>query len=451
MNPDNLLILFVRCFNIIYLTTAFVLFQITKKKSLKLYSAAGASLSAFYFVYIFSGITFINGFSLSGEFTYVIMVSVLMFGLSFGSRLVTGNVTPNDKIKKNFIPVKKVFIYLTLASFFVYLVDLTDGNPFKIIFNATELKHKRLNLILVVKDFRLMLLESLFISMITIGLVWSIVGHKDNRRSDRILLLYVFLFLIQIISTGARSPLISFCVIFIFSLIHGKRHSKRMEYLFVSTVKFSPALVLVGLSYLAITTASRIEFEGLDRSVFEKYFSISDFGVSRPLFETSSGGLFLLGTILAYISSTVDNFIIKYQELDGVVPSFGYQFLFPYVSVLEIFFKNNVSLILDWKSLSSQNNKILVDVADSATQWSTVFGDFIWNFGKIIGGFVLMVVSIAFGNIAAKAESSLNIFLVIGSIYISANLAVGLVNPFGSLEFHIVLILLKSMSYFRWR
>jgi hypothetical protein len=449
MNADNVFIIFARLIILIFILAVVFLFTTSKTQGLKPYYYSGFSLFCFYLVYVASGLSFTNGISLGGEFLYAVMIFLFMFGLMFGSGFGSVSVPSKGALAKKFVPVRKGFAVLSILIFVGYLILLTDGNPFRIFFDATELKHKRLNLILVAKDFKLIFIESLFVALISIGSIWSIVGHGDDGYSDKMLLLYISLVILQVISTGARSPLIGFAVIFIFSVNRGKKHSKKVWFYSKIFAKTIPLITLIVFGYMIKTTSSRIDFEGLDLSVFQSYFNIVDFGVSRSLFEDKSGLQFFVGTTLAYISSTFNNFIIKYQQLGFIDPTFGYSFLFPYVSFLDLFIGDKVTHILDWKNMAADNNLLLVNVSESATQWSTIFGDYIWNFGIMVGCVVLTVISIVFGYIASRAQASLNVFLVVASIYTSANLALGIVNPFGSLEFHMVFFILTVMSYIK--
>ncbi len=450
---DELIITIARVCVVIFLFTT-LLFAGSQNRgatNIPLFSTYG--LVFLYVCYAFSGITFGNGISLGAEFLFAILIGILVAGFTIGNNFSKNSVALFSKKKfrkKNvtvIYPIRKPYILFSGIAFLLYLNVLTNWNPITIFTQATELKRYRLNLFLVEKDFFLFFLESIVISMLIIGLIWSVISHKDDKRSDFGLLFFIILVFLQVISTGARSPLIGFFLLFIVSLYEGRKSSSRAEKILRSIKRYFPVIFLSGIAYLGWTTSSRIEFEGLAISVFKSYFDIIDFGASATLFQGDSGVSFLLGTIIVYAADTFNNFVLRFQLAPIINHSFGYQFLFPYTIFFEPLTRSYTDIFSAWRELSSSNNLVLTNVADSATQWSTLFGDFIWDFGVIGSIGIVFLSSILLGYLVGSANRRPSTANSILKIFLVSTLIMPLINPFGSLQFHIVCIFLLGFNW----
>ena len=413
----------------------------------------GYGLVFLYVCYVFSGITFGNGISLGAEFLFAILIAILAIGFTIGNdfskkRIVFANnlgIPANPILIK--LPVSNKFIFATGIIFVLYINILTNWNPLVLISQSTELKHYRLNLILVEKDFFLFFLESAVISALIVGLIWSIICHKDDKSSDRALSFFLVLILLQIISTGARSPLIGIFLLFFLALYEGRKSSSRVKLIFISIKRYKLYIIAFMTIYMILTTASRIKYEGLAASVFKSYFDIIDFGLSVVFFQSDSGILFLLGTIVVYAADTFNNFVLRFQLASTIDHSLGYQFLFPYVSFLEPLTKSFTNIMSTWRQISSHNNEILTNVADSATQWPTLFGDFIWDFGVMGAVIIVFLSSIFLGYIIGLSRRRPSVANTILKIYLVGSFLLPLVSPFSSLQFHIVCIFLFGFNW----
>lgn len=412
----------------------------------------GCGLFFLYACYIFSGITFGNGLSLGAEFLFAVLVATLAMGFTLGNRISKKRISLLCKfamrriMPSTILPVSNLFVLVTGFIFVFYINLLTNWNPLLLFTQATELKHYRLNLIFGQKDFLLFFLESILIALLSIGLSWSIVGHKDNKSSDVSLSIFLLLILLQVISTGARSPLIGFSLLLIVSLYEGQKSSLRAKLMLRSIKRYMPIVLLFGILFMGWATSSRIEFEGLAISVFKSYFDIIDFGLSAALFQGDSGVSFLLGTIVVYAADTFNNFVLRFQMASAITHSFGYQFLFPYVSFLEPLTRHFTDVISAWREMSSHNNEILTNIADSATQWSTVFGDFLWDFGIAGAIVIIFLISVILGYVIGSANRHPSTANTILKVYLVSLLIMPLVNPFSSLQFHFICIFLLAFN-----
>jgi hypothetical protein len=195
------------------------------------------------------------------------------------------------------------------------------------------------------------------------------------------------------------------------------------------------------------TTSSRILFEQLSHRVFEIYFGILDFGVILKFLNTEFGFLFFIGTFIVYAASTYNNFVIRYQFVSSIDFTFGYQFFYPYVALIERVAGGSLDTISSWRSISSHNNLVLSNVSDSATQWPTIFGDFVWDFGLIGSAIMVFIVSTLFGYILGRGKYSVSVFVKIFALYLVSFLIMPLINPFASIQFHTTLIIISMLMF----
>jgi len=390
-------------------------------------------------VYLISDIKFGNGISLIAELIYISYILIFLTGFSIGNYSKIP-ISGFGSISINRLNI--FFLILTISLFVVYVLFLTNWDISLIFTSPIELKHHRLDLALVQKDFKLSIIEAVTSSFLTLSLIWAIVGHKDDAYSNRAMILLFLMVLMQVLSTGSRNPLIGFSIIIYLSLYYSYKISNSSNSLFKFINKYKLAFILVIFIYMVITTSSRIEFEGLSSDVFVEYFDIRDFGVVEYFFKSQSGALYLIGTIIVYISSTFNNFVIKFQNIFLIDYSYGYQFLFPYINFFESKSDSyGIDLVSSMKQINTNNNDRLVQISASATQWSTPFGDFLWDFGLLGSFFILLIFSMLFGYLTRfnRIESFTSVSLKI--IFLSS-LILPLVNPFSSLQFHISILII---------
>ena len=311
---------------------------------------------------------------------------------------------------------------------------LTDG---------VALKWERLNAA-ADKDATLLLMDAMVFASILVGLTWAIIGYRDDRRSALHLGTFAALALVYTVSTGSRTPLIAVASQVVGAVAFGRKHSR-----FITKVAESSGLIFfsifIALGFMVAITASRIEFEQLDSAVFERYFDIKNLGVVEPLTQKGAGGFFL-ATLITYAASTYNNAIIRLQELDAITLTYGYKFVFFYLSALRgmtggLFEDQAVA----WRDLATVNNTHLLGVSASATQWATLFGDAFWDFGIPITAVLVIAVSYHAGAVIERAKRQSRLSLHLLAITLIGFSLSPLVNPFLSLHVHFMLIIVGGI------
>jgi hypothetical protein len=394
-----------------------------------------------YSCYSFSGIEFYNGNSIKAELALTFLPAIGALGFSFSSRASIKNTLivssiPTDPVNK--IPkVSGFFILITTAVVILFFYTLTNGQPWRIITDGVALKWDRLTATTQDKNPLLIVFDAVSYSLMMIGISWSIIGYKDDNRSRNYFIFLLFLIGLYVVSTGSRTPLIGIILQIFGAVFFGHQNSRLFSDLYRSKsilwiVSIFTILFMISITYF------RMEIEQLDIFVFIKYFNITDPGIIEPLSEYGSFGFFF-STIITYSASTYNNAVIRIQELDAIVPTFGYKFLFYY---LYAFINPNSEFLTEWRNLATANNEYLLVMSDAATQWATVYGDAIWDFGLEITAILVLLVSYVSGFAINRASISPNLCTqLLGATIIGFSLS-PLVNPFLSLHVHFMLFII---------
>ncbi len=98
------------------------------------------------------------------------------------------------------------------------------------------------------------------------------------------------------------------------------------------------------------------------------------------------------------------------------------------------------------RSLNASNNDLLRSVASAADQWSTIFGDHVWDFGVGFSVVSVTLMGVFYGYFMAPISRALVSRLILRVILFSS-LAIPLTNPFGSLYFHISVLALVFLGF----
>lgn len=403
-------------------------------KGLTLTLVLAYSIETIILVNILSNIEFIGVNFLLGE----AVLHVLVLGLNLGAfifRERSSNVKENTTITVPLIPLW--FLVLVLLSFIFFILLLSDFQ-FNTLLDPIQLKHRRLYLTLVEKNFNLFLAESFFLASVTLSIVWSVFLLDYTRKYFAF---SFFIIVIYLFTTGARSPIVGFLFLVIISFYVSSSFSTkaRKYYKFIKNNSIRIIALCFGIIYL--TTLKRIDFEGLSPDVFTMYFQISSYGNLYDGSNEVSPLMFTLITIFVYLTSTVANFTLKVTEGFNIIHTFGYNFIFPYLSVLKSVWPGVQKL----QALNESNNLRLLNYSDSATQWSTVFGDLVWDFGLVFSLLLLVIVSYLIRGINYVRTLTFTLEGALLKVYLFSLVIVPLVSPFSSIQFHLVLILLAFL------
>jgi len=400
-----------------------------------------------YVSYCMSGIEFSNGNSVYAELALAGLPAVSAIGFGFAThRGMSACLRPRKLAPTIAAPIPKIsgaYIVAALTLAIIFFTTLTGGQPWRVFTDGVEWKWERLNAA-ADKDARLLLLDAMVFASILIGLTWSIVGYRDDQRSLKCLLVFLSLTLLYVLSTGSRTPLIAVILQIVSSVIYGQRHSRFVRTLSANSLVISGSVAAV-VAFMITVTASRVQFEELSSSVFEIYFDINKLGVIDWLTERGAAGFFA-ATLITYAASTYNNAVIRIQELDTITLSFGYKFAFFYLSGLESLTAGVFTeVIAKWRGLATINNEQLLVISPSATQWATLFGDAIWDFGLVASGMLVLVVSYAAGRVIKRASMrpSLSSYLLAATL-IGFSLS-PLVNPFLSLHVHFMFFIVAAI------
>lgn len=397
-----------------------------------------------YGCYCFFGLEFGNGQSGWAELGLSAMVAVTAIGFGLGSWRERRKKIHSSSVVWPLMPrCSGLFTLLAMFAALAFFTVLTNGQPWRVLTDGVELKWDRLAAA-TDKDASLLLMDAVVFASVLIGLSWAIIGYRDDRQSAVQLGVFAALALLYIVSTGSRTPLIAVGLQIVGAVAYG-RHNSRL----ISKVAESSGLILlaglVALVFMIAITASRIEFEQLDSAVFETYFDIRKLGVVEPLTQKGPVGFFL-ATIITYAASTYNNAIIRLQELDAVSLSYGYKFVFFYISAL----RGSTGDVLEepltaWRELATVNNLHLLGVAASATQWATLYGDAIWDFGYPITVVLVMAISYLSGGVIERAKHRPTLSLHLLAITVIGFSLSPLVNPFLSLHVHFMLFIVGGI------
>lgn len=408
----------------------------------------GLGMLALYACYCFSGIRFNNGSSGGAELIVAAFVATSVGSFVLGER-ISAKRSPAVRhtqhallggIRDFIRPIPALYLWAVVVVSSVFYLILTHGQPWRLLTDGVGLKFERLHGI-TEKSPLLLNIDALVFSTTLIGLAWSILGYRDNRRSRIALGVSVFLILLYVLSTGSRSPLIGVLLQVLPAMGVARLHSRDMAWL--SRKKWFFVLALAaGIIFMVVTTGSRIEFEALSDDVFRFYFDIDDFGVITQLFQSGDAASFFLATAVTYAASTFNNVVIRYQEMDSVTLSMGYKFFFYYISAVQILIPGLVPRAAsDWRDLATTNNNHLASISQAAGQWATPYGDLIWDFG-IIGTFVIVALfGVVAGLIIGSARKNPSFKIILLKVVVVGFSLSPLVNPFLSLYVHYALVL----------
>lgn len=394
-----------------------------------------------YSSYCFSGISFYNGISIQAELVLAFLPLIGAIGFSLPTRArikdhYIVNLTTNDYVKE--IPkVSGFFLLFTTFVTLLFFYTLTNGQPWRIITDGVDLKWDRLSATLQDKNPLLVVFDALSYALIMIGISWSIIGYKDDKRSRNALVFLIILIALYILSTGSRTPIIGVILQILGSVFFGQQNSQLFSKLYYSRIIIW-AVAILTILFMIIVTNFRIQAEDLDIYVFIAYFDIVEIGIIEQISKYGSIGFFL-STIITYAASTYNNAVIRIQEINAIYPTFGYKFMFYYLYVLA---NRNAGIFGEWRDLATVNNEHLLAISDSATQWAMIYGDAIWDFG--IGTTALLVFFVSYVSGVAIRRASIEPTLssqLLGATIVGFSLS-PLVNPFLSLHVHLMLFII---------
>ena len=397
-----------------------------------------------YGCYCFFGLEFGNGQSGWAEVGLSALVAVTAIGFGLGSSRERRKKTHSLGVRPSMPRCSGVFTLLAIFASLVFFMVLTSGQPWRVLTDGVELKWERLAAA-TDKDASLLLMDAVVFASLLIGLSWAIIGYRDDRQSALQLGTFTALSLLYTVSTGSRTPLIAVGSQVIAAVAYGRHNSK-----LISRVAASSGLIFlacfVALAFMIAVTASRIEFEQLDSAVFERYFDIRKLGVVEPLTQNGPVGFFS-ATLITYAASTYNNAIIRLQELDAISLSYGYKFVFFYTSALRGLTGGLLEeSFMAWRDLATLNNLHLLGVAASATQWATLYGDAIWDFGYPTTAVLVMTISYFSGGVIERARRRPNLSLHLLAITLIGFSLSPLVNPFLSLHVHFMLLIVGGIN-----
>jgi len=277
-------------------------------------------------------------------------------------------------------PLQTTLIFIFVITSLIFFLVLTRGNIFMILTSSVDLKFERLRS-MADKSPILLNLDQIVLALTLLCSTWACL-EADRYSIPWAKLLVVFSFgLLYILSTGSRSPLISFGLqIVIISRLSLFRIPSIARLL-------SNRLILViglvaGMLFLSFVTNQRMQFESLDINVFLSYFSAISFGPIENFLGSDNPALFLLGTVVSYAAATFNNFVLGFQEISLLTPSLGYKFLFFYIAAFQIILPGTgAAFFRDWQSISVDNMSQLESFSLGSGQWATSYGDLIWDYG----------------------------------------------------------------------
>lgn len=406
---------------------------------------AGIFLTFIYACYLFFGIHFANGSSTAAELMFAVLMAANTLFFVIGMRCVRRKIVPLQKpLVKYYLP-RLYLIALILISIGFYIL-LTQGKPWRLFTDTVGLKFERLTGI-AEKDPILLNIDALVQAMTMVSFVWTVLAYRDDKKSRKQLYFTSCLLLLYCLSTGSRSPFIGMLVLALAALAEGRKHSRHLASLAKKKWYFIAALIAGGVFFIGVT-AMRIEVEVLDKDVFGLYFGIDNFGVVDGLLDQASASSFFLSTVIVYAANTFNNFIIRFEELSNIIPTMGYRFTFFYVAATQIllpdFFPQELEV---WRDLAKANNQHLAMISDAAGQWSTPYGDLLWDFGIFGAVVVTALVSGIAGYIVNKARSNPNFYNLLLKVMVVAFSIVPLVNPLLSLYVHYGLFIVVAAMF----
>lgn len=410
----------------------------------------GLGMLLLYTSYCTSGLSFGNGNSAYAELIMVTLVLTSALGFGFGAGRILAGQRQTSPVQK-FKPVLPVvhphvsrnYTALVLVLTLVFFTVLTGGQPWRVLTDGVELKWERLHAASD-KDVVILLLDSAVLALILIGLSWSIIGYHDDRRSRNRLMIFISLSVLYVLSTGSRTPMIAVILNGIAAMTYGKAQSKFIRSISAnSKLIFSVSIVMVGL--MIIVTASRIEFEGLSSAVFEIYFDIRELGIISWLTEQGAAGFFA-ATLITYAASTFNNAVIRLQELDSITSTIGYKFAFFYITAFQQItggqFNDGLTA---WRDLATINNEHLLAISPSATQWATLFGDVLWDFGVVLTFLLTFVTFYCAGLVVRRAACRPSLANCLLSSTVISLFLLPLVNPFLSIHVHFMFFIIAAI------
>jgi hypothetical protein len=401
-------------------------------------------MASMYSCYCFFGLEFGNGQSGWAELGLSTMVAITAVAFDLGGRAQRRRRFRRARVVGSEMPgCSGRFTLMAMVAALAFFTVLTAGQPWRVLTDGVELKWERLAAA-TDKDASLLLMDAVVFASVLIGLSWAIIGYRDDRRSAVQLGVFAVLALLYTVSTGSRTPLIAVGSQVIAAVAYG-RHNSRL----IARVAASSGLIFlagfIALAFMIAITASRIEFEQLDSAVFERYFDITKLGVVGPLTQKGSGGFFL-ATLITYAASTYNNAIIRLQELDAVTVSYGYKFVFFYISALKGFTGGLLDEpLMAWRELATVNNLHLLGVSASATQWATLYGDAIWDYGYPVSAALVVAVSYFSGSVIERTRRRSTLSLHLLAITLIGFTLSPLVNPFLSLHVHFMLFIVGGI------
>jgi len=419
----------------------------------------GLGMLVLYMCYCLSGIHFNNGVSGVAELIVAALVVTSISSFAVGERFVFNRSsrkhfslkTCSDTASYYIPPISMSYLSVQfIISIFFYLI-LTHAQPLRLFNDGVGLKFERLQGIAEKSPF-LLNLDAFVLAMTLVGFAWAIMSYKDNRRSQFTLGVSVFLMLLYVLSTGSRTPLIGVFLQMLPAMSLARLRSRHMALLSHKKWFFFLAL-FSGIAFMIVTTGARMKFENLSDIVFYSYFDVFDFGFLTNLLETGEALPFLLATAVTYAASTFNNIVVRFQELGEITLSVGYKFVFFYVAAFQILLPDVLAqYALEWRDLATINKQHLESVSMAAGQWSTPYGDLIWDFG-IVGTFIIVAfVGLFLGQIIRNSRRNQNFQNLLLKVMVIGFSLSPLVNPFLSLYVHYILFIVILLTYWSsWR
>ena len=414
---------------------------------------SGLGMLALYVCYCFLGIQFNNGISGMAELIIAALVatsvgSFVLGGRMPGLRLISrcGSLQQRNGAQRHYmrpVPLHYLWVLVVVSIIFYWL--LTQGQPLRLLTDGVGLKFERLQGI-AEKSPLLLNLDALVLAMTLIGLAWSILSYRDDLKSKLTLGFCLVLIFLYVLSTGSRTPLIAVILQIVPAVGVARKRSRHMAWISRKKWFFVWAL-LASMIFMIITTGSRMQFEELNVDVFYYYFGVRDFGIVTPLLQSGDAAAFFVATAITYAASTFNNVIIRFQELDAITLSMGYKFLFFYISAAQILMPGALPEgVAEWRDLATLNKDHLESISQAAGQWSTPYGDLIWDFG--VGGTfaIVALLGLLAGLITADARKNPIFNNILWHVMIVGFSLSPLVNSFLSLYVHYVVAILLMIT-----
>ncbi|WON82826.1 MULTISPECIES: hypothetical protein [Chromobacterium] len=404
--------------------------------------------------YEWGGAEFVNGRSMEAEGFYLFSLLISCFGYRltcFQHASLSVSIDPIKARKESW--TESWLMGLMLIVLGILIVRLTSGNIFRLfdLSYGNELKWLRIT----EKDLVIYVSEATFIALFGVVLPIAVLKLARTPSSWRSLTLVILPYLLYLMTTGSRSPVVAAVLTALPAFIALREYG-------YSTRKIKKLLILLFLcsvAYFSIISMSRDTIDDNGNDALKVIFNANELGYLADADFLPRVIQLPLNVISIYFSSTFNNYVIIFQKSEELANSFGYRIFYS-----EAKFFSTIVPLMDFtnsEQVLSENTALLRQVSPTGDQWGTNLGTLILEFGLYGALFCSFIQGAVMGSLISfsrrlnsTGKVLMDCFLV--PIAISSIIVHPLLSLSVHVQFLVLILILRKVKnfvqrkYLRW-